>query len=93
MTSFFPSRSDCNSPLAEAFISKINDKLETYWNNVLFPGESKFNIFGYGGRITAKRRKNKEHSKNLVGTVKQRLGGIFVWGCMSSSASGLGNLV
>ncbi len=47
------------------------NKPQTYWNNVLFAGESKFNIFGSDGRITVSRRKNEElNPKNLVGTVK-----------------------
>ncbi|GBM96206.1 Transposable element Tc1 transposase [Araneus ventricosus] len=68
------------------------NKPETYWNNVLFADESKFNIFGSDGRIMVWRRKNKElNPKNLVGTVKYDGGGVLVWGCIS--ASGLGNLV
>ena len=52
---------------------------ETYWNNVLFADESKFNIFGCDGRITAWRRKNEElHSKNLVGAIKHSCGGVLV---------------
>ncbi|GBO27609.1 Transposable element Tc1 transposase [Araneus ventricosus] len=68
------------------------NKPETYWNNVLFADESKFNIFGSDGRIMVWRRRNEElNPKNLVGTVKYGGGGVLVWGCMS--ASKLGNLV
>ncbi|GBN90892.1 Transposable element Tc1 transposase [Araneus ventricosus] len=67
------------------------NKAETYWNNVLFADESKFNIFGSDRRIMVWRRKNEElNPKNLVGTVKYSCGGVLMWGCMS--ASGLGNL-
>ncbi|GFU03159.1 transposable element Tc1 transposase [Trichonephila clavipes] len=67
------------------------NRSETYWNNVLFADESKFNIFGFDGRIIVWRRKNEElNPKNLIGTVKYGGGGVLVWGCMS--ASGLGSL-
>ncbi|GBM41057.1 hypothetical protein AVEN_274281-1 [Araneus ventricosus] len=68
------------------------NKPETFWNNVLFADESKFNIFGSDRRIMVWRRKNEElNRKNLVGTFKYGGGGVLVWGCVS--ASGLGNLV
>ncbi|GBM70546.1 Transposable element Tc1 transposase [Araneus ventricosus] len=68
------------------------NKPETYWNNVLFADESKFNIFGSDGRIMVSRRKNEElNPKNLIGIVKYGGGGVLVWGCMSTS--GLGNLI
>ncbi|GBM62360.1 Transposable element Tcb1 transposase [Araneus ventricosus] len=67
------------------------NKPETYWNNILFANESKYNIFGSDGRIMVWRRKNEElNRKNLVGTVKYGGEGVLVWGCMS--ASGLDNL-
>ncbi|GBO00337.1 Transposable element Tc1 transposase [Araneus ventricosus] len=68
------------------------NKPETYWNNVLFADESKFNIFGSDGRIMVWRRKNEElNPQNSVETVKYGGGGVLVRGCMS--ASGVGNLV
>ncbi|GBM82420.1 hypothetical protein AVEN_125856-1 [Araneus ventricosus] len=68
------------------------NKPETYWNNVLFADESKFNIFGSDRRIMVWRRKNEElNSKNLVGTFKYGGGGVLVWRCVSTS--GLGNSV
>ncbi|GBN55407.1 Transposable element Tc1 transposase [Araneus ventricosus] len=68
------------------------NKPETYWNNVLFADESKFNIFGCDRHIMKLRRKNEElNPKNLVGTVKYGIGGVLVWGCMS--ALGLDNLI
>ncbi|GBO11977.1 hypothetical protein AVEN_225460-1 [Araneus ventricosus] len=61
------------------------NKPETYWNNVLFADESKFNIFGSDRRIMVWRRKNEElNPENLVGTVKYGGGGILVWGCISA---------
>ena len=48
------------------FAKSVLNKLEMYWNNVLFADESKFNIFVFDGKITVWRRKNEElHSKNL----------------------------
>ncbi|GBN06151.1 Transposable element Tc1 transposase [Araneus ventricosus] len=68
------------------------NKPETYWNNVLFGDERKFNIFSSDGCIRIWRRKNEEHnSKNLFETVTYGGGGVLVQGCMP--ASGLGDLV
>ena len=48
------------------------------WNNVLFADKSKFNIFGFDGRITVWKRKNDElHFKNIVGTVDYDGGSFF----------------
>ncbi|GBM91286.1 Transposable element Tc1 transposase [Araneus ventricosus] len=81
-----------NRKLRLSFAKSMVNKPETYWNNVLFADEIKFNIFGFDGRIKVWRRRNEElNLKNLVGTVKYVSGGVLVWGCMS--ASGLGNLV
>ncbi|GBL97334.1 Transposable element Tc1 transposase [Araneus ventricosus] len=81
-----------NRKLMLSFAKSMLNKPETYWNNVLFADESKYNIFGSDGRIMVWRRKNEElNPKNLVGTVKYGGGGVLVWGCMS--ASGLSNLV
>ncbi|GBO16793.1 Transposable element Tc1 transposase [Araneus ventricosus] len=81
-----------NRKLRLSYAKSMLNKPETYWNNVLFADEIKFNIFGSVGRIMVWRRKNEElNPKNLVGTVKYGGEGVLVWGCIS--ASGLGNLV
>ncbi|GBM92328.1 hypothetical protein AVEN_136372-1 [Araneus ventricosus] len=49
-----------NRKLRLSFAKSMLNKPETYWNNVLFADESKFNIFGSDGRIMVWRRKNEE---------------------------------
>lgn len=86
------------------FISEINRKkrlafvqdhyllAETWWNNVIFSDESKFNLFGSDGRVMVWRKKNEELKRsNLRPTVKHGGGSVMVWGCFS--AAGVGNLV
>jgi len=85
------------------FISKVNLKKRLKFTNdhkkqglrlletSHFSDESKFNIFGSGGRHMVWQKKKKElESKNLIPTVKHGDGSVLVWGCMS--AAGVGNL-
>lgn len=86
------------------FISKVNkkkrllfakefvNKPESFWKNVIFSDESKFNLFGADGRSKVWRKpKEAFKTKNLLPTVKHGGGSVMVWGCLSSS--GVGNLV
>uniref|UniRef100_A0A2M4DS53 Putative transposase n=1 Tax=Anopheles darlingi TaxID=43151 RepID=A0A2M4DS53_ANODA len=62
-----------------------------FWKNVLFTDESKFNIFGWDGRIKVWRPPGEGlNPKYTAKTVKHNGGGVLVWGCMA--ASGVGNL-
>lgn len=64
----------------------------SFWKNVLFSDESKFNIFGSDGRKFVWRQKSRAFEpKNLQPTVKHGGGNVMVWGSMS--ASGVGELV
>lgn len=64
----------------------------TYWEDVIFADESKFNICGSDGRTMVWRKPNTElNSSNLQATVKHEGGGLMVWGCVS--AHGVGDLV
>lgn len=91
-------------PRKKPFISKINmekrltfSKLHlnddlSYWNNVIFTDESKFNLFGSDGKVKIWRKNGTAmERKNLLPTVKHGGGSVMVWGCMS--AAGVGNLV
>lgn len=85
------------------FISKVNQKKrldfalkyvdypETFWNNVIFTDESKYNLFGNDGKQRVWRKKNTAlHQKNLSQTIKHGGGNVMVWGCFA--ASGVGSL-
>lgn len=64
---------------------------ESFWTNVIFADESKFNLFGCDGKVIVYRKANTElEERNTVATVKHGGGGLMVWGCMA--ASGAGNI-
>lgn len=63
----------------------------SFWNNVLFTDESKFNLFGSDGRVNVWRKTNEEMlPQHLRPTVKHGGGHVMVWG--ACSAAGVGNL-
>lgn len=67
-------------------------KDETFWRDVVFCDESKFNIFGSDGKVTVWRKPNTEWCAGHVkSTVKHGGGSCMVWGCIS--AAGVGELV
>lgn len=85
------------------FISRINKlkrlkfahsyagKDYSFWENVLFTDESKYNIFGSDGRVNVWRKPNQEMDpKHLRPTVKYGGGHVMVWG--ACSAAGVGKL-
>lgn len=64
----------------------------SWWQDVIFCDESKFNVFGSDGMERVWRKPNKELDvKNVKATVKHGGGSIMVWGCIA--AAGVGNLV
>lgn len=68
------------------------NKDPSWWNDVIFLDESKFNLFGSDGRTMVWRKPNTEFKRqNLQPTVKHGGGHVMVWGCISSK--GVGNLV
>ncbi|CAH2092269.1 unnamed protein product [Euphydryas editha] len=67
-------------------------KPETWWDDVIFADESKYNVFGSDGRVIVWRKPNEElQPQNLRPTVKHGNGKVMVWGCMG--ATGVGKLV
>ena len=59
------------------------------WENVLFTGESKFEIYGNKRRIYVRRRKNEKFVSSCIKpTVKHGGGNIQVWGCFSNNGVG-----
>lgn len=74
------------------FAKKYKNMDSSFWDNVLFSDESKFEIFGKKKPVKIWRSKNQEYEeKNIISTVKHGGGSVMVWGCMA--ASGVGNLV
>lgn len=74
------------------FAKEHVNRQPSFWNDVIFADESKFNIFGSDGMQYVWRQPNTElTNKNLKPTVKHGGGSVMVWACMA--ASGVGNLV
>lgn len=76
----------------KTFARELISKDETWWKDVIFADESKFNLYNSDGRTMVWRKANKEFNfENTRGTVKHGGGSVMVWGCISSY--GVGNLV
>lgn len=61
----------------------------SFWNQVLFSDESKFNLFRSDGQSYVWRKPNEELKEcNLRATVKHGGGSVMVWGCMSAAGPG-----
>lgn len=73
------------------YARKYLNEPQEFWNRVLFTDESKYNIFGYDGKLKVWRAsKQGLNPKYTIGTVKHGGGGLMVCGCMA--ANGVGNL-
>lgn len=90
-------------PRKKFYISEVNrqkriqfaedhiNKEDSFWKNVLFSDESKFNIITHDGKAKVWRKPCTElELKNMIATVKHGGGSVMVWGCMA--ASGVGKL-
>ncbi|GFX65192.1 transposable element Tcb2 transposase [Trichonephila clavipes] len=74
------------------FAKEHISKPESFWNTVIFSGESKFNLYSSDGQYKVWRQVGEElDPKNTIKTVKNGSGSVLVWGCMS--ARGVGELV
>uniref|UniRef100_A0A0K8UV17 Transposable element Tc1 transposase n=1 Tax=Bactrocera latifrons TaxID=174628 RepID=A0A0K8UV17_BACLA len=86
-----PYISKVNKEKRFAFAIEHVNKPNSFWENIIFSDESKFNIFGSDGAQKVWRKVNEEfQEKNLLPTVKHGGGNVMVWGCMA--ASGVGQL-
>lgn len=73
------------------YAKTMMEKPFSYWKNVLWSDESKFNLFGSDGKIMVWRSKTEEFSPQcIVPTIKHQGGSVMVWGCFSRD--GVGNL-
>lgn len=87
-----PCISNANRLKRLTFAKNHLNTAQTFWDNVIFSDESKFEIFGSKRRNKVWRSSNSELlPQNLTATVKHGGGSVMVWGCMS--AAGTGNLV
>lgn len=67
----------------------VSYKPRDFWANVLFSGESKYNLFGCDGKEIILGKLNREFEpKNLLPTAKHGSGSIMVWSCISASEVG-----
>ena len=74
------------------YAKKYESEPPSFWENILYTDESKFEIFGTKKPPKIWRNKNEAfNDKNIIKTVKHGGGSVMVWGCMA--ASGVGNLV
>jgi len=87
-----PLLSERNRKLRENFAKEYAKKDQSWWDDVIFLDESKFNLFGSDGKTMVWRKPNTELQKqHLRPTVKHGGGSVMIWGCISSK--GVGNLV
>lgn len=87
-----PYISETNRKKRLAFAREYVQKPLSFWENVVFSDESKFNLFGSDGRRTIWRHRNEALKKqNVLTTVKHGGGHVMVWGCVFYH--GVGNLV
>lgn len=87
-----PYVSEINKQKRLAFARLHINEPDSFWENVIFSDESKFNIFGYDGPPKVWRKVNEAMKEtNLIPTVKHGGGNVMVWGCIA--AAGTGNMV
>lgn len=83
------------------YISKVNKnkrllfaknyikKDKSFWKNVIFTDESKFNLYRSDGRTYVWRKVNTAlDEKNIMPTVKHGIKSVMVWGCIGHSGPG-----
>ncbi|CAM4749411.1 unnamed protein product [Rotaria magnacalcarata] len=61
------------------------EKPLVFWNDVIWPDESKFNLFRSVGKIMTWRTPEEFNIQCAVPTVKDGGGSVMYWGCFSSS--------
>lgn len=71
------------------FAGENVDKDQDLWNNVLWTGESKTDLYGPQNRGPVWHKPNTAfQEKNLIPTVKHRGGSVMVWGCFPAAGPG-----
>ncbi|GFV05152.1 transposable element Tc1 transposase [Trichonephila clavipes] len=83
-----------NQKVRREFAKEHENKDFSYWKQVLFTDESKFNIYGSDGKPYVWRKSNEELPRqNLKPTVKHGGGSVMVWGSFSASGPGTLHLI
>ena len=71
------------------YAKKYREQLLCFWDQVLWTDESKFNLFGFDGRVMVWRTPQEAFDpRRTVPTVKHGGGNVMCWSCISSSAVG-----
>ena len=71
------------------FAKEYVNKPQSFWYNVIFADESKYNLYGCDGKsIVYRKPKIELEERNMVGTVKHGGGNVMVWGCMAAFGVG-----
>ena len=61
------------------------EKSVDFWKNVVWSGESKFNLFGSDGKVMVWRTAREEFDRKCtIPTVKHGGGSVMIWGCFIS---------
>ncbi len=76
----------------QACLKFVNEHLndsEKAWENVLWSGETKIELFGINSTRRVWRKRNADyHPKNTIPTVKHGGGNIMFWSCFSAKGTG-----
>lgn len=84
-----PLISNRNKKVRLEFAKTHRSKDFSFWKQVMFTDESKFNIFGSDGKPYVWRKSNEELlSRNMKPNVKHGGGCVMVWGSFSASGPG-----
>ena len=70
------------------FAKEMLEKLSSFWENVIWSDESKFNLFGSDGKVMVWRHHVKSSIQNAVSTVKHGGGSVMVWSCFTRRGVG-----
>jgi Transposase len=85
-----PLLSKRNKNLRIEICTKWSFKPDSFWDEVIFSDECKFNLFNSDGRIKVWRERGKRlDPKYINSTVKHGNGGVTAWGSFSSKGVGI----
>lgn len=81
-----PSVNKANRGKRLEYALRYREKPLSFWDDVIWSNESKFNLFGSDGKVMVWRSKEEEFEPRCtVLTIKHGGGNVKCWGCFSSS--------